>query len=51
MTPTEAFVVLCAAAALVPATAAAAPPTIVREDIDLTFVDRPSGGIRGRGDG
>ena len=39
MTPTKAFVVLCAAAALVPATAAAAPPTIVREDIDLTFVD------------
>ena len=39
MTPTKALVVLCAAAALVPATAAAAPPTIVREDIDLTFVD------------
>jgi len=39
MTPTKAFVVLCAAAALVPATAAAAPPTIVREDIDDTFVD------------
>jgi hypothetical protein len=39
MTPTKTFVALCAAAALVPATAAAAPPTIVREDIDETFVD------------
>ena len=39
MSPTKTFVALCAAAALVPATAAAAPPTIVREDIDDTFVD------------
>ena len=39
MTPTKTSVALCAAAALVPATAAAAPPTIVREDIDETFVD------------
>jgi hypothetical protein len=30
---------LCAAAALVPASAAAAPPTIVRDEIDDTFVD------------
>jgi hypothetical protein len=39
MTATKAFAVLCAAAALVPASAAGAPPTIVREDIDETFVD------------
>ena len=39
MSPTKTFVALCVAAALVPATAAAAPPTIVREDIDETFVD------------
>jgi len=31
--------VLCAAAALVPASAVGAPPTIVREEIDVTFVD------------
>jgi hypothetical protein len=31
--------VLCAAAAVVPASATGAPPTIVREDIDETFVD------------
>ncbi len=30
---------LCAAAALVPASAVGAPPTIVREEIDDTFVD------------
>lgn len=39
MTLTRACAVFCAAAALVPASAAAAPPTIVREDIDETFVD------------
>ena len=39
MTATKAFAVLCVAAALVPASAAGAPPTIVREDIDETFVD------------
>ena len=39
MTATKALTVLCAAAALVPASAAGAPPTIVREDIDETFVD------------
>ena len=39
MNTIKALVVLCAAAALVPASAAGAPPTIVREDIDETFVD------------
>jgi hypothetical protein len=39
MTATKAFAVLCAAAAFVPGSAAGAPPTIVREDIDETFVD------------
>ena len=39
MTKTKALAALCAAAALVPASAAGAPPTIVREDIDETFVD------------
>ena len=39
MTTTKALAVLLAAAALVPAFAAGAPPTIVREDIDETFVD------------
>ena len=39
MTRTKALMVLFAAAALVPASAAGAPPTIVREDIDETFVD------------
>ncbi len=39
MTTTKAFAVLCAAAALVPASAAGVPPTFVREDIDETFVD------------
>jgi hypothetical protein len=35
----KAVAVLCAVAALVPASAAGAPPTFVREDIDETFVD------------
>jgi hypothetical protein len=39
MTRAKALMVLCAAAALVPASAAGAPPTIVREDINETFVD------------
>jgi hypothetical protein len=39
MIPTKTFVALCAAAALVPASAAGAPPTIERVDIDDTFVD------------
>ncbi len=39
MTFTKLFAVLCAAAVLVPAAAAGAPPTIVREDIDETFID------------
>lgn len=40
MNTIRALAVLCAAAALVPASAAGAPPTIVREDIDETFVDQ-----------
>jgi hypothetical protein len=39
MTTTKALAVLFAAAALLPASAAGAPPTIVREDVDETFVD------------
>ena len=39
MSKSKAFAVLCAAAALVPASAAGAPPTIVREDVDEIFVD------------
>ena len=39
MNTIKAVAVLCAAAALVPASAAGAPPTFVREDIDETFVD------------
>ena len=40
MTRARALTVLCAAVALaVPASAAGAPPTFVREDIDETFVD------------
>jgi hypothetical protein len=39
MNTIRALAVLCAAAALVPASATGAPPTIVREDIDETFVD------------
>ena len=39
MSTSKAFAVLCAAAALVPASAAGAPPTIVRDDVDETFVD------------
>ena len=40
MTRAKAVGVLCAAAALVPASAAGAPPTIVRENFEFTFVDR-----------
>jgi hypothetical protein len=40
MTRTKALMVLIAAAALVPASAAGAPPTIVRDEIDRTFVDK-----------
>ncbi len=36
---TTAVAALCAAVALVPASAAGAPPTIVREEIDEMFVD------------
>jgi len=39
MNTIKAVAVLCAAAALVPASATGAPPTFVREDIDDTFVD------------
>ncbi len=39
MNTIKAVAVLCAVAALVPASAAGAPPTFVREDIDETFVD------------
>lgn len=39
MNTIKAVAVLCTAAALVPASAAGAPPTFVREDIDETFVD------------
>jgi hypothetical protein len=39
MNTIKAVAVLSAAAALVPASAAGAPPTFVREDIDETFVD------------
>jgi hypothetical protein len=39
MTSTKALAVVCAAAALVPASAAGAPPNFVREEIDETFVD------------
>jgi hypothetical protein len=39
MTTAKVLAVLCAAAALIPASAAGAPPTIVRETIDETFVD------------
>ena len=35
----DALAMLCAGAALVPASAAGVPPTVVREDIDVTFVD------------
>ena len=41
MNTIKAVAVLCAAAALVPASAAGAPPTFVREDIDENFVDEP----------
>jgi hypothetical protein len=36
----KALAVLGAAAAFVPASAAGAPPTFVREEIDETFVDQ-----------
>jgi len=39
MTRAKTVMVLCAAVALVPAAAAGAPPTIVREEVDETFVD------------
>ena len=39
MTRAQAVTALCAAVALVPASATGAPPTIVREEIDETFVD------------
>ncbi len=39
MTGTKAVMVLCVAVALVPASAVGAPPTIVREEVDETFVD------------
>jgi hypothetical protein len=39
MNTIKAVAVLCAAAALVPASAAGVPPTFVREDVDETFVD------------
>lgn len=39
MSTIKTLAVLCAAAALVPASAVGAPPTIVREDVDETFVD------------
>jgi hypothetical protein len=39
MTTPKALAVVCAAAALLPASAAGAPPTFVREQVDETFVD------------
>ena len=40
MTRYKTIAALCAAATLVPASAVGAPPTIVREEVDETFVDK-----------